>query len=209
MEKLENETWEEYAIRHELFIVKYSDKEEKNIIDVRITESERTNFDLDLPVFTGIIWCKIVEIKNKYNLNGYDCYQSGISKNAELIINAEDVKRLNRLYELKHFWEENQKKIRETYVISNRRRIIELTNLISETHNEQLGELLKLVSIWGIGPTKNKEEYNNIEREKEEKIKEKKRELIELYHKHMNNKKIQSEISELEEKIKKLKGDLV
>lgn len=209
MEKLENETWEEYAIRHELFIVKYSDTEEKNIVDVRITEPERTNFDLDIPVFTGIIWCKILEIINKYKLIGYDCYQSGISKNAELRINAEDLKRLNRLYELKHFWEENQKKIKESYVISSHRRMIELTKLISETHNEPLGELLKLVSIWGIGPTENKEEYNNREREKEEKIKEKRKERIELYHKHMNNKKIQSEITELEEKIKKLKGELV
>jgi len=99
-------------------------------------------------------------------------------------------------------------------------RYVELKTILSETHKEQLDELLAIIRGSSIplleGEVEVEVDVVNImfsswkEREKREREnKQKKKERVELYEKYLKNKEIQAQIMELEQKINQLKGEIV
>jgi hypothetical protein len=215
MDKLENETWEEYAFRHELFEIRYADKEQQIIDDVCLPNPDDKFLTYNETNFTTIIWNKIQEIKRKYKMNGYDCNMNGFSYAAERRLIREDDERQKKLYALKRFWESKEKDIIAAYKLKRYNRYIELTKIISETHKEEFEEVLSMCVIIPYPPENTKEyqeykEYQDKRQEKrQEKIKKEKKKRIELYEKYLKNKEIRLQIIELQQKINQLTCELV
>ena len=157
-----------------------------------------------------------------------------------------DKKRQNWLLSGKSFWEEQyENKVREDEKENEKKRIlneqkyedkktrfIELKANISETHKEQLEEIICIMKTTSIsirfleGIDKNCFRKNEaLERKKEmdekyriedvetarKKVEEKKDRinLYQKYQKYLKNKDIQTQIIELEEKLTKLKSEIV
>lgn len=211
MDKFENETWEDYAFRHELFNVIYADKEKEIIDDVCLPNPDKYySFIFGSPNFAGIIRGKIQNIRIKYNIPDRvaDCNETRFSCRAIGLMNNEDKERQNTLYSLKRFWETKWKHI----ALQKYNRYNELIKKISETHKEQLEELLLLQCLYSspAGETKEYQEYCDARKNKEKYIVEKnKKERIELYQKYLKKKEIRLQIIELEQKINQLKTELI
>jgi hypothetical protein len=207
MDKLENETWEDYAFRHKVFKIKYEGEEkQENIVDVQIPNPDKLfgKYQFGNPPFSTIVWNEIQEIKNKYNMNGWHCNEMYFSYAAVRRMSKEDNERQQKLYELKRFWEPKEKDIIASNQLKRYNRRNELIQIISETHKEQLEELLSLSRMYP--PFPNTKEYKDKENEKKKK---EEKERIELYQKYMKNKELQTQINELEQKINQLKGQIV
>jgi hypothetical protein len=211
MDKFENETWEDYAFRHELFNVIYADKEKEIIADVWLPNPDKYySHVFGDPQFTYIIWNKIEEIRIKYDIPNRvaDCNDTRFSCRAIGLMSNEDKERQNTLYALKRFWETKWKNI----CLKKYKRYNELIKTISETHKEQLDELLLLQPLYARPPgeTKEYQEYRDA-REKEEKyiVEKNKKERIELYQKYLKKKEIRLQIIELHQKINQLTLELV
>ena len=207
MDKLENETWEDYAFRNELFIIVYEDKEKQIIGDVCLANPDKYD---SYPSVCFMIWRKIQDIRIKYDIPDQvaECNDKRFSYSAIALMSDKDKERQKKLYELKQFWIKKQENIQFTKY--NRRN--ELIQIISETHKEQLEELLSLGILYSKPPY-NTPEYNKCEanrKKEEEETKNKyKKERIEIYQKYMKNKELQTQINELEQKINQLKGQIV
>ena len=213
MDKLENETWEEYAFRHELFEIKYADKDQQIIDDVRIPNPDKSygKYEYYRPTFCSIIWEEIQEIKKKYNMDGWDCNEMRFSNNAEKRLSKEDNERQKILYALKRIWESKEKDIIKSNTMKRYYRYIELTEIISKTHKEEIEELFSISPRMynHLSLPENTKEFQEYKDKREEKIKKEKKERIELYEKYLKNKEIRLQIIELQQKINQLTCELV
>ena len=248
MDKLENETWEDYAFRNNLFVIKYADKE-KTVID-----------DITMPIHTNItprhtnaqiyhneicygnnlsfmefIMHELYNLRDKYKMGWYCDSISYIKVELMTKEHEEDVNRQQWLFKQLAFWEkkytENEIEKKEKYkesLMQKKKRYLELKTIISETHKDQIDEILTIVRGSSIplleGETESAlypdENYWKSWREKREKEKERerekereniqnKKERIELYEKYLKNKDIQTQIMELEQKLTQLKEQIV
>ena len=239
MDKLDNETWEDYAFRNNLFVIKYADKEKTVIdditmpihtnVDSRHTYSNdyhsKVNYSSNTYTkigFMDFIMHEIYNLRDKYKTG---CYGTPISK-VELITKEreEDIHRQNWLFKQMDYWEkkytektkEIQKEREETQkrLVDLKNRYFELKAIISESHKEQLDELLAIVRVSSIPILEGKGIQSEIKihswaEEREKENTQKKKERIELYEKYLKNKEIQTQIMELEQKLNQLKGQIV
>jgi len=235
MDKLKNETWEEYAFRNNLFVIKYADKE-KTVID-DITMPIHTNVnprfydgyncvinnygnEFHKIGFMELIMYELYNLRNKYKMPWYCDQISSIKVEPITKEREEDINRQKWLFDQLAYWEKkyNEKKPVDVKPVDVKNRYFELKATISESHKEQLDELLAIVRGGSFIRQLEGEYKSNMyseeywcEREKEkerEKI-QRKKERIELYEKYLKNKDIQTQIMELEQKINKLKGEIV
>jgi hypothetical protein len=235
MDKLENETWEEYAFRNNLFVIKYADKEKMTIDDITIpihtnVDSRHTysndyhskvNYSSNTYTkigFMDFIMHEIYNLRDKYKTG---CYGTPISK-VELMTKEreEDIHRQNWLFKQMDYWENKstektkeilkERKEKDERLVDVKKRYFELKATISESHKEQLDELLAIVRGSSIplleGIYSEKKDWRE-EREKENT--QKKKERVELYQKYLKNKEIQTQIMELEQKLNQLKSQIV
>jgi hypothetical protein len=193
MNKLDNETWEDYAFRNELFIIVY-DENDKSIIR-----------DVIIPIHDKII----------YN-DTSDRYTTLIDKLLSIIPKIlpeteEYFKKRVRLYDLKRFWTVEEKKIMPINRLKMYNRYKELKTKISETHKDELDELLNIKS--GGHPPDGTPDYDDwLHGHKyncSERFKNDAKKRIEMYNIYMKNKEIYRQINEMEEKIKQLKSDII
>jgi len=232
MDKLENETWEEYAFRNNLFVIKYADKEKMTIDDITIpihtnlnpkhynaeVYHNRINFgETSYICFIDFIMSELYNLRNKYKMGWY-CDQISkvepITKERE-----EDIHRQKWLFDQLAYWEKKYtvNEINKKRNIDVKNRYFELKVAISESHKEQLDELLAIVRGSSIqlleGEYKSNmysEEYwREREKEKEREKTQKKKERVELYQKYLKNKEIKTQITELEQKLNQLKSQIV
>ena len=229
MDKLENETWEEYAFKNMLVKITYTDKEQQIIDNISIPNpniiDKRTcdwgyymgcvyNFNLHNRLsFMDFIMHEIYTLRDKYKLGWY----CEVIKSVENMTTEreEDINRQKWLFKELEFWE---KKWHESLTLKMRvsgcyktdkdkekeriqgemdkNRYLELKTIISETHKEQLDEFYSL--IWKVRPILVKEEQQS-----------EKQERIEIYQKYLKNKEIRLQISELEQKLIQLQGELI
>ena len=192
MNKLDNETWEDYAFRNELFIIVYDDNDKSIIRDVIIPIHDKIIDNDTSDRYTTLI-NKIIPI---------DCRNDPFPE--------EKLKKRRRLYELKQFWTEEEKKIMPINRLKMYNRYKELITKISETHKDELEELLNIKSNHPPSGTPDYDDwlrghkYNYSERFKND---SKKR--IEMYNTYMKNKEIYRQINEMEAKIKQLKSGII
>jgi hypothetical protein len=236
MDKSENETWEEYAFRNNLFVIKYSDKEKTTIDDITMpihtnlnqkhynaeVYHNRINFgETSYVCFIDFIMSELYNLRNKYKLFSY-CDQILCTKVEPITKEREeDILRQIWLFKQLAYWEKkyNEKKTVDVKPVDVKNRYLELKSTISESHKEQLDELLAIVRGGSLFIQQLEGEYKSnmysgdywCTKEKEieyEKIK-KKKERVELYQKYLKNKEIKTQIMELEQKINQLKGEIV
>jgi len=222
MDKLDNETWDEYAFKNNLFKIKYTDNDQQIIDDISIPNpniiTARTcdwGYYMSCVYggyntgFLEFIMHEIYTLRDKYKLAAY-CVHIEFIENMTTE-RKEDINRQKWLFKELEFWERkwdrkhlesfkckeviDKKEIIQKEIDKNR--YLELKTIISETHKEQLDELIALFSF--------NVQYTLIR----EKRQIEKKERIKLYQNFMKNKKIHSEISILEEKINQLKEELV
>ncbi len=243
MDKLENETWEEYAFRNKLFVIKYADKEQQMIDDITIpihtnvyqrhTDSNCYHYKVmhssnnytDIG-FMDFIMHELYNLRDKYNTGlYYNNIKYGILNKEQMTKeNEEDFNRQNWLFKQLDYWEkkyeenerekmerERDKKQKEMDV---KNRYFELKAIISGSHKEQLDELIAIVRGSSIqkleGEIKsNVKDWNDEAKEREKENIQKKKERVELYQKYFKNKDIQSQITELQQKINQLKSEIV
>ena len=173
MDKLDNETWEEYAFRNNLFVIKYLDKNKTQIDDITIpihtNIDSRHTYPNDYHSkvnssnnyteigFMDFIMHEIYNLRDKYKTG---CYSTPIAKGQQMTKEREeDIHRQKWLFVQLAYWEnkymenerdketiERNKGIKE---IDVKNRYFEIKTTISESHKEQLDELL--VIIRGVG----------------------------------------------------------
>ena len=192
MNKLDNETWEDYAFRNELFIIVY-DENDKSIIR-----------DVIIPIHDKII-----------DYDTSDRYTTLIDllsiKNNPFPETEENNKKRLRLYDLKRFWTVEEKKIMPINRLKMYNRYKELKTKISETHKDELEELLNIKSC-GHPPSGTPEHNDWLHGHKyncSERFKNDSKKRIEMYNIYMKNKEIYRQINEMEEKIKQLKSGII
>ena len=245
MDKLDNETWEDYAFRTNLFLIKYADKEKTVIDDIKMPNHTNLNqkhkhYDAadyhhrigfgnsSYIGFIDFIMSELYNLRDKYKTV---CYNTPIAKGQQMTKEREeDIHRQQWLFVQLAYWEnkyienerdkktiERNKKLKE---IDVKNRYFEIKTTISESHKEQLDELLAIIRSVGecsiqrlegeIKSNMYSEEYwceKEKKKEKEKELKKKKR--IELYEKYLKNKDIQTQIMELEQKLTQLKEQIV
>ena len=193
MNKLDNETWEDYAFRNELFIIVYDENDKSIIRDVIIPIHDKIIYNDTSDRYTTLI-DKLLSIKNN-----------------PFPETEENYKKRLRLYDLKRFWTVEEKKIMPINRLKMYNRYKELKTKISETHKDELEELLNIKSgghppdgtpdydDWLHGHKYNcSERFNNVAKKR-----------IAMYNTYMKNKEIYRQINEMEEKIKQLKSDII
>ena len=237
MDKLENETWEEYAFRHNLFVIKYSDKEKTTIDDItmpihtnitpRHTDSCSYYHNVNTLGnnykeigFMDFIMNEMYNLRDKYKTG---CYATPIAKGQPITKeHEEDIHRQNWLFKQLDYWEkiyfkngkEKREKENEKLLIS-KTKYFELKASISESHKEQLDELLAIIRgssipiLEGEGIYSENYSWHKTEMEKEKEKTQKKKERVELYQKYLKNKEIKTQITELEQKLNQLKSQIV
>ena len=126
MNKLDNETWEDYAFRNELFIIVYDENDKSIIRDVIIPLHDKI-IDYDTSNRYTTLIDELLYIKN----NSFPETE-------------ENYKKRLRLYDLKRFWTAEEKKIMPINRLKMYNRYKELKTKISETHKDELEELQKL-----------------------------------------------------------------
>lgn len=196
MNKLDNETWDDYAFRNELFIIVYDENDKSIIRDVLIPIHDKI-IDNDISDRYTTMINKLLLIHPKI-----------LSESEEYF------KKRVRLNDLKRFWTVEEKKIMRINQLKMYNRYKELITKISETHKDELEELLKMKSTL---PPRGTPEYDDWLRSydlfrkyncSERSINDSKK-RIELYNTYMKNKEIYRQINEMEEKIKQLKSDII
>ena len=231
MDKLDNETWEDYAFRNNLFAIKYADKD-KTVID-DITIPIHTNFnpryydgynyviniygnEFNKIGFMEFIMYELYNLRTKYKMGWY-CHQISYIKVEPITKEREeDINRQKWLFDQLAYWEKEYN-VKKQKPVDVKKRYFELKTIILESHKEQLDELLAIVRDSSIqileGEYKSNmysEEYwREREKEKEREKIQRKKERIELYEKYLKNKDIQTQIMELEQKLNQLKGQIV
>lgn len=260
MDKLDSETWEEYAFRNNLFVIKYVKKVRKYIDKENKILEERIIDDITIPIhsnfkprdydaigynntitiygnetsnigFMDFIMYELYNLRTRYNLGWFSDRISKVEIEQMTKEREEDINRQDWLFTQLTYWEkkyvDNEREKKETYekrLVDTKTRYFELKTTISETHKEQLDELLAIVRGSSI-PVLDGEIKGNIyseeywrdfrerekerEKEKEKEKQTKKKERVELYQKYLKNKDIQTQIMELEQKINQLKGEIV
>ena len=194
MNKLENETWEDYAFRNELFIIVYDENDKSIIRDVIIPIHDKIiDYDTSDRYTTQID--KLLSICGKHNL---------------LPETEEDFKKRQRLYDLKRFWTAEEKKIMPINRLKMYNRYKELITKISETNKDDLEELLNIKSTHP--PEGTPEHKDWLRRQKyscSERFINDSKKRIEMYNIYIKNKEIYRQINEMEEKIKQLKSGII
>jgi len=241
MDKLENETWEEYAFRHNLFVIKYADKEKTTIDDIRMpihTNLNRKHYNAEVYhniinfgetsyiCFIDFIMSELYNLRNKYKLFSY-CDRILCTKVEQMTKEREeDINRQDWLLKQLSYWEkkyvDNEREKKETNekrLVDTKTRYFELKTTISETHKEQLDELLAIVrgsyipvlegEMKSIYSEDYLHDFREREKEREKEKQTKKKERVELYQKYLKNKEIKTQITELEQKINQLKSEIV
>ena len=236
MDKLENESWEDYAFRYNLYKIIYSDKEHRIIDDIHIpkhTILTKRNYDSFTYInkmgfsFLDYIMHELYILRNTYNLSNYQdiIYHTDFTMHrySENILEQrqKDQKRQEWLLKELLFWEtkytekekNDKEKAKEQKIEdeNKKKRYIELKLLISETCKEELEELIAIVKSTRSDPINYLEGTNIVYNKKdadERKEKDKKR-RIELYQTYLKNIEIKSQIMELEEKINQLKNKII
>ena len=168
MDKLDNETWEDYAFKNNLFAIKYADKEKTVIDDINIpihTNLNKKHYNTEVYknrisfgessyiCFIDFIMSELYNLRNKYNTGYYDIP-------IQMIINMtkdreEDINRQKWLFQQLSYWEnkymenerdknerERGKKQKEMDI---KNRYFELKTKITLIHKEQLDELLAII----------------------------------------------------------------
>ena len=254
MDKLDTESWEDYAFRNNLYKIKYSYKDVSVIDDIIIPTDTLTyrhynakqyisnineNYGVR-PSFLEFIMYELYNFKTYYNLN---FVIDGIHVKPEHMTEqvVKDTKRQWWLRREMDFWErqygtkmrEDEKENEKNRILNEQKhedkktRFIELKSNISETHKEQLEEIICIMKTTNIGFLegidknpfrKNRQQEWNKEYDEKRKIEEvetdrkrvgEKKDRIELYQKYLKNKDIQTQITELEQKLTKLKSEIV
>lgn len=216
MDKLDDETWAVCAFKHEAFYIVYADKEKQIIDDVRFADPENKypyTKEYGRSYGSDIIWRKIEEIAKKYRLDGRQYDRNGFSFSAQKIMKTEDIEQHKKLYALYQFWQTKEK----DYQLKKYNRYMELIKIISETHKEEFEELSKIAHISPpyLPPDtieykeKYKETTEEIKKRYTEKLTREKLVRVEIYQKYLKNNEIRSQINELEQKINKLKSEIV
>ena len=236
MDKLENETWEDYAFRNNLFAIKYAYAgKEKTIDDITMPIHTIVNpryFDVYHYIgysnnetykigFMEFIMYEIYNLRNKYNTG---CYGTPIIAKVENMTKEreEDIHRQKWLFDQLAYWENkyfenNREKINVKKLMEVKNRYFELKSTLSERHKKQLDELLEIIRDSSIplleGEIKSNmysEQYWHYrEKEKEREKTQNKKERVELYEKYLKNKEIKTQITELEQKLNQLKSQIV
>jgi hypothetical protein len=194
MNKLDNETWEDYAFRNELFIIVYDENDKSIICDVIIPIHDKI-IDYDTSDRYTTLIDKLLSIFGKHNL---------------LPEIEEDFKKRQRLYDLKRFWTVEEKKIMPINRLKMYNRYKELVTKISETNKDELEELLNIKSNHPPSGTPDYDEW--LYRNKyncSERLKNDAKKRIEMYNTYIKNKDIYRQINEMEEKIKQLKSHMI
>ena len=223
MDKLETETWEEYAFKNNLFKIRYSVKEPHIIYDVIIPDSTILNnrhcdwgYYMNCVLgcygkvgFLDFIMHEIYTLRDKYKTGMY-LFSIQLVENMTKE-REDDIERQKWLFKEQAFWEkqwfqslakapymneEQKEALRREKEERDKQRYYELKSIISETHKEPLEELLALFTH--IQPALRKEIR---QAESEERIK--------VYQNYLKNKDVQSKIVELEQQINRLKDELV
>jgi len=226
MDKLETETWEEYAFKNKLFKIIYADKEQHVIKDVIIPDStvlndrhcdwgyymNCVNGSYGKVGFLDFIMHEIYTLRDKYKTGFYCCSIQLVQQMTKE--REDDIERQKWLFKEEAFWEqlcfrktmalvkvpymneEQKEALRREKEDRDKQRYHELKSIISETHKEPLDELLALFSH--IQPVLRKEIR---QAESQERVK--------VYQNYLKNKDIKSKISELEQKLNQLKNELV
>jgi hypothetical protein len=168
MDKLDNETWEDYAFKNNLFAIKYADKEKTVIDDINIpihTNLNKKHYNAEIYknrisfgdssyiCFIDFIMSELYNLRNKYNTGYYDC-------SIQIIINMtkdreEDINRQKWLFQQLAYWEnkymENERDKNERERGKNQKEIdiknryFELKTKITLIHKDQLDELLAII----------------------------------------------------------------
>jgi len=251
MDKLDTESWEDYAFRNNLYKIKYSYKDVSVIDDIIIPNHTKMSFDcghrydakyyidkIDVnigirPSFLEFIMYELYNFKTHYKLRTFN---DAIKVNPEHMSEQvdKDKKRQDWLLGQMDFWEREEEKdriLKEQKHEDIKTRFIELKANISETHKEQLEEIFCIMKTTNNirfleGTNKNpymknyreecfKERAKTYRPEKDEedrKLKLEKTDRINLYQKYqkyLKNKDIQTQIIELEQKLTKLKREIV
>lgn len=177
MDKLESETWEEYAFRYNFFKIKYVDKEKTIIADITIPNHDFINYrHYDSHSYTNTIECygntisnigfmefimyELYKLRNKYQLGWY--IDRIIKVDNMTTEREEDMNRQAWLFKELDFWErkyiektrieQEQKKVKELERDKHDMRYLELKAIISETHKETLNELLTIIEDYPKPP---------------------------------------------------------
>lgn len=229
MDKLENETWEDYAFRNNLFAIKYAYAgKEKTIDDITMPIHTIVNpryFDVYHYIgysnnetskigFMEFIMYEVYNLKRKYNTGFYgspiNCKVEHMTKERE-----EDINRQNWLFKQLDYWEKKyyenvHEKLNVKKQVDVNTRYFELKSILSERHKEQLDELLAIIRGSSI-PLLEGEIKSNMYSEEywRDKTKQNKKNRIDLYEKYLKNKDIQTQIMELEQKLNQLKSQIV
>ena len=165
MDKLDTESWEDYAFRNNLFLVKYSDNEKKIVSDVcipihtNITEldyhpdivksylykiNSLDNESCDIG-FMDFVMYELVKLKDKYGLKDVQTIIPTVDQMTKE--REEDISRQDWLYCQLSYWDNKYKTKKETenkILVDKKTRYFELKSKISETRREQLDELLAI-----------------------------------------------------------------
>ena len=268
MDKLDTESWEDYAFRNNLYKINYFVKDVSVINDIIIPTHPKISYRYndatycikmidtgfrERPNFLEFIMYELYNFKTYYKLQTF---------NDEIKVKPEhmseqvdkDKKRQNWLLGQMKFWERENENAKEEKRILNEQksediktRFIELKANISETHKEQLEEIFCIMKTTNIGflegidknirflegIDKNPYGKNFFEEHKKELDEYKKEldkrwrlisikssedfalekknriELYQKYQKYLKNKDIQTQITELEQKLTKLKSEIV
>ena len=127
MDKLENESWEEYAFRKDLFTIQETGCINK-IKEVNITPE------------CHFIMNELYKIRDKYKMRRYDVYD-------DKTITPEDLIYWRWLIARRYFLETERQKKYEVDKNKKENRYKELVSIISETHKEHLNELLEVMPV--------------------------------------------------------------
>ena len=178
MDKLENESWEEYAFRKDLFTIIWETGCINKIKEVNITPE------------CHFIMNELYKIRDKYKMRRVDSH-------FPKTITQEDLIYYKWLYARKYFLETERQKKYEVDKNKKENRYKELVSIISETHKEHLNELLEVMPFFDA--------YLRNEERKDENHKKRMDRNLELYNKYMKNKELIVQINELEIKLNELK----
>ena len=230
MDKLENETWEDYAFRNNLFVIKYvHNGKEKTINDIAMpihtivnprhfdvygSNIDHYNNETSKIGFMDFIMYEVYNLKRKYNTWFYgapiDCKVEHMTKERE-----EDINRQKWLFKQLVYWEKKYTdKFHEEISVKNqvdvKTRYFELKSILSERHKEQLDELLNIIRDSSIPLLEGEiKSYMYSDEYWHDRTKQNKKNRIDLYEKYLKNKDIQTQIMELEQKLNQLKSQIV
>lgn len=180
MDKLDNETWENYAFRNNLYKIKYSYTDVSVIDDIIIpTNTTPTcrhcdakwyinNIDINCydkrPSFMEFIMYELYSLKNYYRLGVYSdpIILRNVIMTEQLTEQYDkDIKRQRWLFKELAFWEkqyeeyvknekEKERILNEQKLEDKKKRFIELKANICETHKEQLEEIFTIMKNTSI-----------------------------------------------------------